>query len=230
VSSSAGIKYNESIRRNITVSDFISQADDGHAHWALLAFVDPGPGNWKVLAQDIAPFKFLAEAPKTRVYPRARTLFFTNSYTDWHDHFADETLMVQVRQPKEVLLLPPAPKTVRAFMAVLKSQEHLTNVDRQRFPEYAELVPYRVVVEPSDALYIPVFWWHAVASMAREFGITLSWCWRTELRVLGDMRIPAARRMVKFILLKRPQFVPLAMIAVLSSLATRMPFVAPYEI
>jgi hypothetical protein len=36
-----------------------------------------------------------------------RAFLYRDSYTDWHYHFTDETLMSQVKGDKEVLLLAP---------------------------------------------------------------------------------------------------------------------------
>ena len=57
------------------------------------------------IADDVLGFPFLKNAARPRLYGPKRAFVFRNSYTDWHYHVTDETLMCQVKAPKETLLL-----------------------------------------------------------------------------------------------------------------------------
>jgi len=76
------------------------------------------------------------------------------------------------------------------------------------------------VVEPGDALYIPVYWWHAVQSMDDAFGATVAATFPTPLHVSGDIRSPIARRVLRTYLFSR--LAPLVLGAVAYSLAWRL--------
>ncbi len=57
------------------------------------------------LADDIGQISFLPELPPSRMYHQRRVFFFGKSYTDWHFHPTDETLMCQIGAAKRVALL-----------------------------------------------------------------------------------------------------------------------------
>ncbi|MEF9673461.1 cupin-like domain-containing protein [Pseudomonas sp. PCH446] len=94
---------------------------------------------------------------------------------------------------------------------------------RHRYPAlpwYRGLQALRTVVEPGDALYIPVYWWHAVQSMDDAFGATVAATFPTPLHVSGDIRSPIARRVLRTYLFSR--LAPLVLGAVAYSLAWRL--------
>jgi hypothetical protein len=145
------------------------------------------------LVEDVGGFDFLpasATRLSPRIYKPVRTFFFGRSYTDWHVHGTDETLMCQIGAPKRVAMLGPGQKVFEAMIDVYAQESH--NVfDTARFPKLAELAPQVFVVEPGDATYIPPFWWHAVESVggSMSFGATVAVCWRTSDRVHYDPRL-----------------------------------------
>jgi hypothetical protein len=145
------------------------------------------------LREDILGFPFVRRPPPPRLYIAARAFLFRDSYTDWHYHDGDETLMCQIKENKEVLLLPPDEQTLQSMTAIREKNGGQTwDVDSDRFPDWKKLRPYRVVVREGDALYIPTFWFHAVESIEREFGWTVAWCWGTPHH-LFDLRLPGVR-------------------------------------
>ena len=155
------------------------------------------------LKDDVGGVPFLAITPRSRVYPPHRVFLYRNSYTDWHFHPTDETFMSQVVGAKEVLLLPPDQPTWRALRPLIREHGYLYDIDVHRFPEAGRLQPFRVVVQPGDALYIPVFWWHAVGSLEKAFGVTVAATFPTPLHINGDLRFPVARKLIGTHLLSR---------------------------
>jgi hypothetical protein len=152
------------------------------------------------LLPDVNGFSFLPSPPKTRMYAPYRAFFYRGSYTDWHYHPTDEGLMVQVVGAKEVLLLPPDRTSWNALWPIVQQHGYLYDIDPRRSPEVLNLKPYRVVVRPGDALYIPVFWWHAVESVGKDFGITVAATFPTPIHINADLGFPAARFLLRQLL------------------------------
>ncbi|WP_248800884.1 cupin-like domain-containing protein [Pseudomonas sp. MWU13-2105] len=169
------------------------------------------------MKDDVGGLPFMPQLSKSRHYPPHRSFLYRNSYTDWHFHVVDETFMAQVVGAKEVLLLPPDEASWRALRPVVEEAGYLYDIDTRRFPGTRGLRALRTVVEPGDALYIPVYWWHAVQSMDDAFGATVAATFPTPLHVSGDIRSPIARRVLRTYLFSR--LAPLVLGAVAYSLA-----------
>lgn len=152
------------------------------------------------LGADVGNYAFLPKRPKPRMYPPLRAFFYRESYADWHYHPNDETLFTQAVGRKEVLLLPPDQATWDTLFPIAQKVGFLFAIDAKAFPKIAELRPMKVLVEAGDALYIPAFWWHAVASCDDEFGVSVAATFKTPIAISGDMKYPAARRTARFIL------------------------------
>jgi hypothetical protein len=148
------------------------------------------------LAADVGSFQFLGDVSLPRTFVRKRALLYRNSYTDFHYHEIDETLMSQVVGTKEVVLVPPDAESFAVLTEIGDSAGHLYDIDVARFPRIRNVRAYRAVVRPGDALYLPTFWWHAVESIPEEFGITVPWCWASP-SYLFDIRLPGARTVFK---------------------------------
>lgn len=172
------------------------------------------------MREDVGGLPFMPQLGKSRHYPPHRSFLYRNSYTDWHFHVVDETFMAQVVGAKEVLLLPPDEASWRALRPVIEQAGYLYDIDTGRFPGTRALRALRTVVEPGDALYIPVYWWHAVQSLDDEFGATVAATFPTPLHVSGNISSPIARRVLRTYLFSR--FAPLVFGAVLYSLAYRL--------
>lgn len=162
----------------------------------------------------------MPQLSKPRHYPAHRSFLYRNSYTDWHFHVIDETFMAQVVGAKEVLLLPPDETSWRALRPVVEEAGYLYDIDTRRFPGIRGLHALRTVVEPGDALYIPVYWWHAVQSIDDAFGATVAATFPTPLHVSGDIRSPIARRVLRSFLFSR--YAPLVLGVVAYSLLYRL--------
>jgi hypothetical protein len=172
------------------------------------------------MKEDVGGLPFMPQLGKSRHYPPHRSFLYRNSYTDWHFHVVDETFMAQVVGAKEVLLLPPDEASWRALRPVIEEAGYLYDIDTGRFPGTRKLRALRTVVEPGDALYIPVYWWHAVQSTDDEFGATVAATFPTPLHVSGNISSPIARRVLRTYLFSR--FAPLVFGAVLYSLGYRL--------
>lgn len=51
-----------------------------------------------------------------------------------------------------------------------------------QYPLAKTITPYTVDLEPGDALYIPPFWWHHVASLDACISVPLRW----QMKIMGD--------------------------------------------
>jgi len=93
-------------------------------------------------------------------------------------HDVVNILFVQLLGRKVVKLLPPLdlplvdPIVLQGDPTVFSALIDLDAVDPARHPDVAELRPLTVVVEPGEALFIPVGWWHQVKAL--ETSISLS--------------------------------------------------------
>lgn len=171
------------------------------------------------LRGDVHGFPFLRSVKSPRFFVDQRIFIYRESYSDWHFHVSDETLLCQVRGQKDVLLLPPDSDSFATLMEIIRRVGYVYDVDLARFPAFKELHPLRATVERGDALYIPTFWWHAVEAIEKTWGISLVWCWRTPVH-LFDIRLAGVRYA-----LKREMFTKLglrAMLAVLYSFLYRV--------
>lgn len=133
------------------------------------------------LGEDIRPFPF---------YPRRKlktTLWFVGrgSFTGCHQHDGSgDAVMCQVLGGKSVCLYPPDLRNDRALYAGRRyanwSAVDVFDVDLKEFPRFAKSTPWAARVEQGDALFIPDYWWHAVASLGNSYGITVTPFYRAE--------------------------------------------------
>ncbi|UUQ64832.1 cupin-like domain-containing protein [Pseudomonas fuscovaginae UPB0736] len=213
-------KDSERIHQDIPLHEFLERLREGSDHLVADSCGFEEGAAIEPMKNDVAGLPFMPQLSKPRHYPAYRTFLYRNSYTDWHFHAADETFMTQVVGAKEVLLLPPDEASWRALRPVVEEAGYLYDIDTQRFPDTRNLQALRTVVEPGDALYIPVYWWHAVQSLDESFGVTVAATFATPLHVIGNIRSPIARR-----ILRRHLFSPLApmvLAAVLYSMAYQL--------
>jgi hypothetical protein len=129
--------------------------------------------------------------PRTQDY-KSRVFIYKNGYTDWHFHSTDEALTLQLLNRKEFLLLPTDKGTFREMWNKVKDRPSWDS-DEVESPGFRRLCPYRAVLEPGDAVYIPVFWWHAVEAIDNDLGATLAFTFASPLDVQLDPRFAAAR-------------------------------------
>lgn len=193
----AAKRHNEEVYTSMTFHSFLDQVSSD-ARQLVLHSVPLHPGMpLKELLPDLGGFKFVKPAAKARMYPPRRAFFYRNSYSDWHFHPSGEVLMAQVAGEKETLLLPPNQTVWDIIMPIANEFGYLYGIDRERFPQVQNLRPFRALVTPGDALYIPVFWWHAVGSADPDFGVTVATTFGTPIQINADLRYPAARMLFK---------------------------------
>lgn len=209
----------DSAHETMGFHDFLTQAHGEDGQLVLGSVLLEPKSKLGPLHLDLGDFKFLPTLAGSRMYAPHRAFIYRHSYTDWHYHATDETFMTQVVGTKEVLLLPPDRATWEALWPVVRTTGRLYDVDTARFPRFAQIVPLRVVVRPGDALYIPAYWWHAVASIDNQFGVTVASTFATPLHVNGDLRLPATRRFIKRFWFSR--LGPMIAVSVLASLLRR---------
>lgn len=84
-------------------------------------------------------------------------------------------LLVQIAGIKEVTLIPPS--QTRYLYHTTHVFSDVSDIDDEdnlaRYPLARHATPVAVILEPGDALYVPVGWWHQVRSL--EFSATLTY-------------------------------------------------------
>ena len=166
-------------------------------------------------ATSTAPFDFLQVPPELRAIakwagrPRAyvadRFFCYSQGYTDWHFHQADETITIQVIGRKEFALV--APRDHQKMMAKA-AVGGLIGTDAASL---GDVQVYRAVLDPGDMIYLPVYWWHLARTT--EPGLTVAATFRSPLHTAGDMRLQAAREMFAQVRRNRRRQLPLAVAA-----------------
>ena len=119
------------------------------------------------LRSDVGGFDFVPDPRRPHYYKPLRAFVHGRSYTDWHYHPDDSTLMCQFGRTKTVHLLPPDDDTWDVFFEIARHKQRIGDSSADEYPKLCGLEPRQAVVEPGDALYIPPNWWHAVSCALR---------------------------------------------------------------
>ncbi len=160
----------------------------------------PAPAHvYENLKEDIRDFQFLPNPPSPYLYPRLRGFIYRNAGTCWHYHETDCTLMTQIKGRKTIGMLPSDKKTWDTVFDPFMKDLYFTDLNCFG-PHTQDLKPQIGVVETGDAAFLPPFWWHGVEAID-GFGITVPYCWRPPLHVVGNLNIPANYKFLKSILL-----------------------------
>lgn len=146
------------------------------------------------LREDIPGVAFVPNPKAPLFYPRARAFMYRGAGSGWHTHTIDETLMCQIRGCKRVALLPTDDGTYEQLRDIFMTDRYLD--DPQAFGELArQLKPIVADVDTGDALYIPPNWWHGVQPIDHVAGATLTYCWRSPVHKISDLRYAPVREM-----------------------------------
>lgn len=144
------------------------------------------------LEESIGELSFLDTAKYPPLIYSPRFFFSRRGYTDWHVHFGDETITAQLTGAKEFLLLPPDNKTFDTIHAMAK--RGVWKVPPPSWDDaFRDLTPHRAVLQPGDAVYIPMHWWHAAEAVGDDFNTTFARVFRTPARWFADVRIKNVR-------------------------------------
>jgi hypothetical protein len=209
----------------MSAASFFRRMDDVDSLTAYAVHLDT-PG-LAPLNEGLGQFNFidLEKAAPPRVPNYATRMFlYKGSYTDWHFHSSDETITVQLLSRKELLLLPTDNIVFRRMRGALQSSPGWL-ISLETHPEFAGLIPLRAVLQPGDAVYLPVFWWHAFEAVGNELGVTLAFTFGSPLDIQCDPRFAAARSNIRFALAKPKyrRYLPLLVFGGFASLL-RHPF------
>lgn len=99
----------------------------------------------------------------------------SNTISGYH-YDAPDNFFVQVHGRKLVHLVPPSqseamyPSDKWDYGACLSSVDAF-EPDYKRYPAFAEVRPFSVVLEPGDGLFIPRHWWHHLVSLDPSISI-----------------------------------------------------------
>ncbi|MCT2398665.1 cupin-like domain-containing protein [Novosphingobium mangrovi (ex Huang et al. 2023)] len=96
------------------------------------------------------------------------------TFTPLH-HDLTNNLLVQIVGRKQVILLPPSdtPKLqndVHVFSAISDVADPA--LDRKLYPHIGALRTYEIILEPGEALFLPLGWWHQVRSL--DFSVSMT--------------------------------------------------------
>lgn len=86
------------------------------------------------------------------------------TYTPIH-HDLTNNMLLQMYGRKKVTLIPAYQVPYLYNEKGVFSTAQFPNFDRNRHPLMEKLTPMEVIIEPGDAIFIPIGWWHCVESL-----------------------------------------------------------------
>lgn len=175
--------------KRMTLNSFLDKYSDSKCEY-LQAYGESFDGELAALRKDLGDFRFINLTDKRPRTYEDRAFLSKAGYTDWHVHYGDETLTVQVRGRKEFLILPPDFATWRVIFSAVRRGSCWRMSPEEWGPYASELNPFRVALEPGDVIYIPMHWWHAVEGLDDDLNVTVARVFRTPTRWLTDVRLP----------------------------------------
>lgn len=89
-------------------------------------------------------------------------------------HDLTNNFMAQVVGKKLIRMIPPSQLPRMYNNRHCFSAVDLTNVDYERFPEFRNVHPMEVILEPGELLFLPVGYWHHVIGLDIVMTITLT--------------------------------------------------------
>ena len=146
----------------------------------------PIPEMLPELAEDIRPLDLIPRHAR-RYTPRI-WIGGKGATSPIHYDGGDFNLLAHLHGHKNFLLFPPSQS---GFMYSARTQRlpHLSEVDLhkpdyERHPLYRHAVPWRLILQPGDLLFVPSYWWHGAWS--ESVSISVNHWWRQPLQGLRD--------------------------------------------
>jgi hypothetical protein len=128
------------------------------------------------LIDDVERYDFLAGQNL-----RAISMFMgRNTRCLGHMHPFAQAVLTQVVGEKDVLLFSPS-DLARVYMhpwtstGFFQSRINFHALQAERFPQLADVTPWRVRLQPGDALFIPVHWLHVPVGIGFSASVTHWW-------------------------------------------------------
>ena len=120
------------------------------------------------------------------------------SVTALHYHSKDEALLCMVSGRKEVVLYRPQDFENLGYNSWASYRFNFSDLDFTDLPETAHpsllrAQPYRVVVEPGDALFIPLYWSHWTRNL--DLGASVTFFWKSRHNLWSPPRLALRSRM-----------------------------------
>ncbi len=115
--------------------------------------------------------------------PRLFLFAGRDAITAGHFHPFTHALTCQVTGRKRVVLYPPKARLYPHpwfSPAFHWSRANLLDPDYERFPELKRVRPLDCTLEPGDAIFIPVHWWHWTQGL--DFSVSVLVSWKAALR------------------------------------------------
>jgi hypothetical protein len=132
--------------------------------------------NTPELIDDVDGYGFLAGQPL-----RAISMFMgRNTRCLGHMHPFAQAVLTQVVGEKDVLLFSPSDLAKLhmhswASTGFFQSRINFHALQSDRFPQLADATPWRVRLQPGDALFIPVHWLHVPVGIGFSASVTHWW-------------------------------------------------------
>jgi ribosomal protein L16 Arg81 hydroxylase len=89
-------------------------------------------------------------------------------------HDTMNILFTQIVGRKQLVLVPPTQTHLLYNDLNVFSEVDAERPDLQRFPRFARATPVTVLVEPGQALFIPVGWWHHVRAIDVSISVSFT--------------------------------------------------------
>ena len=162
--------------RTVTLAEFVdrlsteSETNDFYLVARNYFFDNPA---LRGLRDDLAPPPEIIDV--TDGSPGTAKLWFGPKGTVTPLHFDEHSILfTQVHGRKQFKLIPSFDHPYMYARNTFYSGVDASNVDLSRFPLFQNVSMAEVVVEPGDALFLPVGWWHWARSLDVSISVTFS--------------------------------------------------------
>jgi aminoglycoside phosphotransferase len=125
------------------------------------------------LFDDVADF---GEGYRELANVRSRNLLWfgpKGTYTPMH-HDLINNMLVQIYGRKKVTLIPALQVPFMYNDTGVYTAATYPDYDRAKHPLLEKVTPMEFILEPGDALFIPIGWWHSVESLSISIGLTFN--------------------------------------------------------